>query len=325
MSLRKVVDCVRRHKKFLITTHANPEGDALGSELAFYGLLRKMGKGAVIINEDPVPAEYAFLPGIQNIQLYREDLRDIKFDCFVILDCSDLDRCKRVCRLYAKDSPALNIDHHISNRGFGTVNWVEPHASSCSEMVFKLYKGLHVPFDKTTALLLYVGIFTDTGSFRYSNTTYFTHKMASELLKFNLDVNKLYNNVYGNIPISDIRLLLKILPMLKIEPGGRIAWFQIKQEMLRNKKLSFDLSENLLSFARLIKDIEAVALFKENLGVKDEIRVNLRSQGKVDVNEVAKFFGGGGHKTASGATIKGKLEDVRKMVLAEIRKALSQL
>lgn len=322
MSLKKVVASLRKNKSFLITTHTNMEGDALGSELAFYGILKKLGKKATIVNEDALPYGYEFLPNTDKIIKYKDNLKEIKFDCFVALDCSDLNRTGEVYRLNSQQKPILNIDHHISNQKFGDINWVESRASSCSEMIYKLYQALRLPIDKDTAILLYTGILTDTGSFRYSNVTSFTHKAISELLKFNLDIPKIYKSVYEDIPFEDMKLLAKILPAMKRDAGGRIIWFQIKHNMLRNKKLSFDLSEHILTFGRAIKGVEVVALFKENLGVKNEIRVNFRSQGKVDVNKIAQFFGGGGHKTASGATVRGKLDDVRRRVLAKIKENL---
>lgn len=336
MSLKRVVGLIKKHRNFLITVHTNPEGDALGSELAFYMMLKKLGKNAIIVNEDDVPYGYDFLPGQNIIKKFnrrfffesesvnsrKKDLRNINFDCFAVLDCSDLARTGEIHRLNSKSRPIINIDHHISNDRFGDANWVDPNASSTSEMIYVLYKRLKVPFDKDVALLLYVGILTDTGSFRYTNTTKHTHKAVSELLKYNLDVTGTYKHIYENIPFEDIKLLIRILPNIKREVGGKIIWFQIKQDMLKNKKLSFDLSEELLSFARAIKDVEVAVLFKENLGLKDEIRVNFRSQGRVDVNKIANFFGGGGHRTASGATVRGRIDQVRKKVLAKIKENL---
>ena len=327
MSLRRCAECIKRNKIFLLTVHTNPEGDALGAELAFYNLLKKLGKEAVIINEDEVPYAYNFLPGIDNIQKKARNkkyLKKIDFDCFVILDCSDPQRTGEIYKINTQSKPVLNIDHHISNNKFGDVNWIEPYSSSTSEMIYKLFRKLRIPLDKDTATCLYVGMLTDTGSFRYSNTTGFTHKVVSELLSFNLNVPQIYKNIYENIPFEDMKLLGKILPNMKREAKGRIIWFQVEKKLLRNKKLSFDLTEHVLSFGRTIKDVEVTVLFKENLDVKDEIRVNFRSQGKVDVNKIAQFFGGGGHKTASGATIHGKIDQVRRKVLAKIREALNK-
>lgn len=322
MSLKKVITSIKRNKKFLITAHTNLEGDALGSELAMYNLLKKMGKEAVIVNEDDLPYEYGFLDVKNKINKFDRNVKKHKFDCLIVLDCSDLGRTGEVHRLNTGNKPVINIDHHISNQMFGDVNWVEPKACCCAEMVYKLYKKLGIPLDRESAVSLYTGLLTDTGSFHYPNTTSFAHKAVAELLKYKIDASKIFRNVYENIPFQDMKLLSRILPKIRRDAQGRIAWFQIERNMLMNRKITFDLSEHILGFARAIKDVEVVVLFKENLGVKNEVRINLRSQGKVDVNKIAQFFGGGGHKTASGATVKGTLDQVRKKVLAKIKESL---
>lgn len=319
MSLKKVINCIKNNHNFLITSHTNPEGDALGAELAFFRLLKAMGKHATIINTDKAHPGYGFLPEINNIMRFQKNIKNVRFNCLVVLDCSDLRRCGGVTKLNTGLKTIVNIDHHISNLRFGNINWVESGASSCSEMIYKLYKALHIPLNRNIAMLLYVGILTDTGSFRYSNVNSLTHKIVSELLRFDLDVVEIYKNIYENIPFQDMKLLIKILPTLRRQFQGKIAWFQIKQNLIKNKKISFDLSEHILSFGRMIRDVEVVVLFKENLSRKDEIRVNFRSTGKIDVNKIAQFFGGGGHKTASGCTLKGNIDHVRRRVLSKVR------
>lgn len=322
MNLKKAAECIKRNKNFLITTHNNMEGDALGSELAFYRLLKRLRKNAVVINEDDIPDSYSFLPDVDKIQKVRHNLRHIKFDCFAILDCSNLERCGSVSQVDLKGKTILNIDHHISNEDFADVNLVNPKASSASEMVYSLYKYLNVPIDKDTAVLLYVGMLTDTGSFHYSNTTDETHKAVADLLRLKLNITQIYRNIYENVPFNDIRLFIRILPTLKRDTSGKVVWFEIRQNLLKRANISFDLGEHILSVGRSIGDAEVVLLFKENLRTKNEIRVNLRSRGKIDVNKIAAFFGGGGHPTASGCTIKGSIPEVRKKVLARIKKYL---
>jgi len=323
VSLKKVAEFIKNNNNFIITSHVNPEGDALGAELAFYFLLKRLGKNATIINEDEVPLSYKFLPGAEIIRKLKYSPKEhFNFDCLVFVDCSDQLRTGEVYRINSGNKPVINIDHHISNEKFGDLNWIEPYYSSSAEMIYQLYRKMRVPFDRDSAICLYTGMLSDTGSFRYSNTKSSTHKAVSKLLKFNVDTVQVYKSVYEDIPFEDMKLLIRVLPRMKREAKGRLIWFEIPQKMLKNKKLSFDLSEHVLSFARSIKDVQVCALFKENLGVNDEIRVNLRSQGKVDVNKVASYFGGGGHKTASGATIKGKLGIVRRKVLAKIKENL---
>jgi len=322
MSLNKICKAIKKYNNFLISAHTSPEGDALGAELGFYSLIKKLGKRATIINEDKLPYGYDFLPGNELIQLLSQRSKKIDFDCFVVLDCADLKRTGDVYGLNKDKKPILNIDHHISNRNFGDFNWVDPCASSCSEMIYKLYKKLNLPLDKNSALALYTGIMTDTGSFHYSNTSSDTFKAAAQLLKYGVKVSAVYRAAYENVPPVDAKLLFKLLPKMKLFCQNQVAVFWIKKELFKNKKPSIDLADLLLSFGRSIKGVEVVVLFKENLGTKNEVRVNLRGQGKVDVNQIAASFGGGGHKSAAGCTLTGELNKISKQVIAKIQQAL---
>ena len=322
MSLKRVIDCIKKNKVFVITSHQNLEGDALGSEISFYNLLRKLGKSAIIVNQDPTPQVYTNVLGSRLIKKFRHNMK-LKFDVLVMLDCSDKSRCGPVACLAISGQPIVNIDHHISNDKFGDINWVLPAASSVAEMVYRIYKRMHIKIDVDTAKALYVGILTDTGSFSYINTTSFTHKVTAELLKFNLDIPKIYRDIYESISFADMSLLTKIISTLERDASGKIIIFQIKQELLRGRKIYFDLTENVLRFGRLIHGSEACVLFREQQRKKREVRVNLRSQGrKVDVNCIAQFFGGGGHRTASGCTLSGTLKTVKQKVIDKIKEQL---
>ena len=322
MSLNKICRSIKRYSNFLIAAHTSPEGDALGSQLGFYNIIKKLGKQAAIISDDQVPLGYDFLPGTQHIRRLGKKFKHLKFDCLVVLDCADLKRAGRVYKLNLDNRPVLNIDHHISNQIFGDVNWVDTRASSCSEMIYRLHKRLHLSMDKDTALVLYTGMMTDTGSFRYANTSSFTFKAAAELLKFGVNVAQVYRYTYENIPVLEAKLLLKILSKIKFFGQGKIAVFRVDLELFRNKKFEIDLADQCLSFGRAIKGVEVVALFKNSSGLKSRMRVNLRSQGRVDVNKIAAFFGGGGHKTAAGCTIEGSFLAARRKVIAKICQGL---
>ena len=325
MSLNKICRSIKKYNNFLITAHTSPEGDALGSMLGFYNLVKKLGKQATIIIDDQLPYGYDFLSGIQHIRRLGKEFNHIKFDCLVVLDCADLKRTGRVYELNLDNKPVLNIDHHISNQIFGDVNWVDARASSCSEMVYRLHKRLRLSMDEDTALVLYTGIMTDTGSFRYSNTSSSTFKIAAELLKFKVNVAGVYRYTYENIPLQEVKLLLKFLSKVKFFSQGRIAAFGIDSESSRGKKTKIDLADQCLNFGRTIKGVEVVVLFKHNLSLKSQIRVNLRSQGRVDVNKIAAFFGGGGHKAAAGCTLNGEIRKTVKKVIVKIQQSLNQL
>jgi len=319
MSLKKVVNCIRKNKSFLVTTHINVEGDALGSELAFAELLRYKRKKVLILNQDKVPEEYRFLPGTENI---KNVLKENNFDVAAILDCSDLNRCGEVHKMFRKDTVTLNIDHHISNSQFADINWVKPHASSTAEMIYELYKKLSVPLTKKSATALYAGILTDTGSFRYSNTNYYTHVMAADLLRHGIVPRDIYKNIYQSNAFLDMKFLTKVLSFVQRDKEGKLVWFTIPREILKRANPNFDLTEHVLSFGRKIKGAEVVVLFKENLSTKYQIRINFRSQGKFDVNKIAKYFGGGGHRSASACTVSGNLDEISVNVLNKIKEVL---
>jgi bifunctional oligoribonuclease and PAP phosphatase NrnA len=326
MSLNSVVAAIKKHHRFLIVVHANIDGDALGAELALVRLLKKLGKSAVCVNDDALPYGYEFLPGVGAIWRYRKGMKAGTFDCLVVMDSSDLNRTGRVSALFSSALPVINIDHHISNSRFGSTNWVEPDACCTCELIYRLYKRFRVPLDRNAALLLYVGILTDTGSFKYSNTKPLTHRIAADLLASGVDAADVYKKIYSSVPYEDMELLSRILPTMRKSAGGKIVWFQLPRKLFQGRKeISFDLSESILNFARSVKGVDVVMLFKENQTTGHDVRVNFRSQGNVDVNMLAGMFGGGGHRTAAGATIGGKtLDQARTMVLRKARALLEK-
>ena len=170
----------KQNKTFLVSSHINLEGDALGSELALASLLKRLGKKVFVLNQDSAPAEYSFLPGLKSV---IHENSPLEYDVAILADCSDISRIGKITKVIKKDALMINIDHHISNTKFGDINWVEPYASCACEIVYKLFKHLKMKINKAEALLLYTGILADTGSFKYSATSSFTHKVASELLE----------------------------------------------------------------------------------------------------------------------------------------------
>jgi phosphoesterase RecJ-like protein len=308
--MTKIVDIIKEHKKFLVTAHVNLEGDALGSELAMYLLLRKLNKQVDVVNNDPTPQAYSFLP---RARVIKNDIKDTRYDAVMVLDCSDSFRTGRVKDFLGRARYIINIDHHISNTFFGDINWVDPTASSASEMMFKLCKEFRI-MDSKIALCLYTGIFTDTGNFTYANTSKKVHKIVSELIKYNLSPHKVHENLYSFCKAQDVRLIGRIMTSLKTTSNNKIVWAVIRKW----PKKEYDLTEVIFTTMRLIKGAEVFVLFKK--AGKNKIRVNFRSRAKVDVNRVAKFFGGGGHKRASGTTVYDSLGSVEKKVIAFIKR-----
>lgn len=308
--LKKIIELIKNNKRFLVTAHMNLEGDALGSELAMYFILKKMKKQVVVVNHDLTPKSYGFLPGVRFI---KHSLDKTKFDVALVLDCSDSFRTGKIKDYFSKARHIVNIDHHISNTSFGDINWIDPTASSASEMIYLLSRELKI-MDKNIALCLYTGIFTDTGSFTYGNTSSRVHKVISELFKYNLSPDKIYYSLHSFCELGDVSFMGRVLSGLKTDPNRKIVWAVIKHWPDKG----YDLTEVIFSVMHYLKEPEVFLLFKKVS--KDKVRVNFRSRSRVDVNRVAKFFGGGGHKRASGATIDGSLYSVEKDVVAFIRR-----
>jgi len=314
MSANKIKTAIKKFNKFLISSHINPEGDAIGCQLALVSLLRRLGKKAVMLNESPVPHVLQFMKGTENV--LKEIPADFNFQAAVILDCPDLSRVGRVSEYITPDKVVINIDHHISNENFGKHNWVDQNISSTGEMIYDLFKAFKLKIEYDEALAMYVAIMTDTGSFRYTNTTSKTHRIAAELVDKGVDPYEAFGRIYETSSLQDINLLGEALQTLKLTDDGKVAWLWVTKEMLKKTKASLEGTEGIINFARSIEGVEIAMLFRET-GTEGRIKVSFRSKGKVDVNKLAAFFGGGGHVTASGCTVFGKMKAVEKKVLAK--------
>ncbi len=314
----KLIRMIRRHKHFLVTSHVNPEGDSLGSALALRRLLLKLGKRVEVVLDGPVPGAYRFLPDISVVKQKPSG----PVEAGLIVDCPILERIGRVSRFLEGGKPIGVIDHHISNERFGTVNWVEPEAAAVGEMLFALFKAMRVKVALPEAIHLYVSIVTDTGSFRYSNTTAHVHKVTSELVRLGVDPAAIARNLYESHSFSSRRLLARTLKTLRLDCGGKVASLEVTRRMLASCQGKSEETEGFVDFARSLKRVQVAVFFREekNGGIK----ISFRSKGKVNVNRIASRFGGGGHRAASGCMVPGSLTHAKKRVLSEVRKALSR-
>jgi phosphoesterase RecJ-like protein len=315
MSLLKAAEQIRKHKRFLVTTHIHPEADAIGSELAFSCLLKKMGKAAFVVNESALPDECAFLPGSKALRIVSQQKQAVSFDCMVFLDCSEASRAGKAAQLNPENKPTINIDHHISNTRFAGVNWVEPHYSSTCEMVYRLCQKLNVPLDADMALMLYAGMAVDTGFFHYRNASSRSYAIAASLVDKGVCPAEAYNRLFENNQLSDIKALGRILLSIEQKLQGKIAWAVISGRGLKEARPSADLAELVLGLLRSIKGLELAMIFKEIRDKKNQVRVNFRSQSNFDCNYLASCFGGGGHRNASGATIAGNMAEIKNKVI----------
>ncbi len=317
--LNDVLRMVRRHTKFLVTCHHSPDSDAAAAALALALALKKMKKTVVVVNEDRLPDWLKFLP---HARLFKKasTVKPFDHDAAIVLDCGDLARIGEVKKLLLPGKPVVNIDHHITNDHFGSLNCVVAGASSTCEVLFDILEKAGVPLDKGMALLLYAGIMTDTGSFKYENTSAHTHAIAAKLLAFGLKVPDLHERLYPGLPVRDMKFFSRIIYKAELVLDQRVYCVSIPRRVAQGFSKGFDLKEKVLTFLRNVKGIEVVVVLNElNSGT---IRVNFRSQGKVDVAALAQRFDGGGHRKAAGCKITADLAAARKKILAALAQQL---
>ena len=314
MGVKEIAETIKKYDNYIITSHINTEGDAIGSELALFYLVKQLGKGAVVVNSDSVPDRYRFLPGWDKV-IIGDDGRAKGYENAIIVDCPTVKRSGRAAKSVLNSKIKINIDHHISNENFGDFNWVDPEASSCGEMIFKLYREMGLNINEEIATVLYVAMLTDTGSFRYDSTTCETHRIAGELIKLGVKPAKIAEKVYETKTLGDIELLSKALSTVKVTNDGKIAYLYVTKEMLDETDTAPDRTDGFVNFARAIEGSEISIFFRENIEDPQKVHVGFRSKGRINVNVLANKFGGGGHPKASGCLIVGNLDDVIKKIL----------
>lgn len=317
--MKAVIETIRRHRRFAVSTHVNPEGDALGSALALAALLKRLGKQAVVATDGGVPEAFAFLPRIARVTAKPADH---SAEVAMTVDVPVLSRLGCMAPRFARTPATVNIDHHVSNHRFGRVNWVDPEASAVGEMIYRLYRAFGLRPRREEARCLYVSIVTDTGSFRYRSTTPAVHRIASELIAVGVSPLQVAQDLYECHSPRDMRFLGAALQSLKSAAGGRVAWLEIPRILLRTFRPGPEIVDELVNYPRAVRTAEVAFVLREG-SVRGEIRVSFRSKGRVDVNRIAQGFGGGGHMAASGCTLKGTMPQARREVLDVVRKAVA--
>jgi phosphoesterase RecJ-like protein len=308
--LEDVLRQIGEHQRFVLTSHARPDGDAVGSALACCQILRAMGKQADVVLHDGVPRVYRSLPFADQVVQSSQVLGS--YDSAIILECDSIHRT----RLQGLENRFLiSIDHHVSGRPFAHVNWIDPHAVATAEMVFRLAREAGVKFSAEVATCLYTALMTDTGSFMFQGTNEHTFALARELVLAGADPAHCARGIYFAHSVAKIRLLGEALRNLSTEGNMGYAWVTHKQ-MEACGAIEED-CEGLVNYVLSIGGVEVAAFFRE---LPDgRYRVSLRSKGKLNVANVAESFGGGGHECASGCSVDGPLPDAVLRVLSQLR------
>jgi phosphoesterase RecJ-like protein len=301
--LARIVDEVRRRQRFVVVSHLRPDGDAIGSSLAMAYALRRLGKDVRVLSRDAAPQQVAGFPGVADIEITSRI--DDPGDAVLVMECGDLARTG-VDGL--ERGFVINIDHHPGNAGYGALNWLDLSAAACGEMVFDLVRALDVPLTLEIATHVYVAIVTDTGSFHFANITPRTFDICRQCVEAGVNPPELARTLFDSNSLAKLKLSGAVLNRMHLDPTGRAATLVVDDRLLRECDATYDDTDGLINQPLTVKEIVAVAFFKEQ--GPQEWRVSMRSKGEVDINAIAREFGGGGHKNASGCNARGHLDEL---------------
>jgi bifunctional oligoribonuclease and PAP phosphatase NrnA len=320
-TLQRAAEEIRRRRRFVIASHVRPDGDAIGSQLAMAYALRALGKEARIVNRDPPPLPLLSFPGVADIEI-AERIDDTG-DAVIVMETGDLSRTG-VAGLDA--GFVINIDHHVGNTMYGAVNWFDVSAAACGEMVFDLVRELRVPLTYEIAVHVYVAILTDTGSFHYSNISPRTFDTCRQCVEAGVNPQAVARAVFDSNSLGRLKLFGAVLSGMQLDAAGQVATLTVDEQLLADCGATYEDTDGLINLPLTVKGIQAVIFFKK-IG-PDDWRISLRSKGNIDVHAVAKQFGGGGHKNASGCSATGSLDGLKalfqKRVLEQIELAGSR-
>ncbi len=304
-------------KRIIVTTHMNPDGDGLGSELALWKLISNLGRDAIILNSDPVPGNYEFLSEYAAFNIYDDNFELSEDDLIVVLDISNVERLGRMTEAISRcKSTKVCIDHHVANSGFADLNYIDSSASSTGELVYRISNSMGLELDEVSALGIYTAVLTDTGAFKYKNTTPVVHKICSEMIERGVSPDYVYGRIYEQKSEGRMRLLGEVLKNIKSACSGRIVWSEVTLEMRSRENIKYEETDGFIDQLGFIGDIEIYLLFLERDDGK--VKVSLRSKNSFDVNRFASKYNGGGHIQAAGILLEEKLQDVKNKIIADL-------
>ena len=313
----QVADAIRQRQRFVVTSHARPDGDAVGSSLAMAYALRELGKDVRVVSRDAPPPPLLVFPGVAEIEIVNE-IGDAA-DAVIVMECGDV---KRPGIEGVEGGFVINIDHHPGNLLYGALNWMDLSAAACGEMVFDLVSELGVPLTYEIALHVYIAILTDTGSFHYSNITPRTFDICRLCMEAGVSPPAVARSIFDANNLGRLKLFGAVLNRMHLDPTGRIATLSVDKQLTNDCGGTYEDTEGLINLPLTVKEILAVVFFKE-IGPGDW-RVSMRSKGNIDINAIAKEFGGGGHKNASGCSANGDLVTLQAVFEQKITTAIER-
>lgn len=311
---------IEQHDDFLIVAHVQPDGDAVSSTLAVGWLLSRLGKTFAMINEGPIPQRMTYMYKADEILDMSLTSRTRTYGNVICVDCADFKRVGRVAEWMEEGANMLNIDHHPTNDGYGTQTLIKADAAATAEVLYDLIALFDLGWDRNLAEMLYTGILTDTGGFRYSSTSPKVMQIASHLLELGVNGPDLADSLLEQLTKPQFDVLTLALGTLRMSENGKVAWVHVTPEHMEQAGAANEDLEGIVNYPRNIQGVEVGVLFK----VIDEgaVKASMRSAGKVDVAAVAAEFGGGGHVRAAGCRLEGTLEEVTNRVIERISRAL---
>jgi len=307
----------RRTGEVLLLGHVHPDADVLGTLLGLGLALERAGWRPTFAGPHPVPEVLSFLPGAARYEVWARAPR--QFDVLVLTDCPNHGRTEGLLeQARGPSSAVLNIDHHPDNRRYGTVDWIDPSAAATGEMIWELLGRLGLPLSADVALNLYTAIHTDTGSFRYSNTTARTFQIAADLTRAGAEPALVTDWLYQRRPPRALNELGELLRRIEVSPDGAVAWLAVPRGLVSE---DFMAAEDVVTYPRSIAGVKVAVVLREE--APNKVKVSLRGKGEIPVNRIAGRFGGGGHENAAGCTLSSPLDDATTTVLAAVREALT--
>jgi len=311
------------HNSFAVVSHVRPDGDAIGSVLALGHALEQLGKSVRYLNNDGCPKSLEFLPGSEKVEISGE-VGVLEVEVAITLDTAAPMRIGEGSLEAIKNAKLLiNIDHHISNPGYGDLSYVDPNSPATGQIIYELLISLGLPVSRISRDSIYVAVSTDTGSFQYPGTTQRTYEMAADLVGRGLNVGKINQLIYDNQPYRRVELMRALLNTLDRSDDGLIVWWDLPMATKNELELLDDDSEGLIDFIRSVHGVVVAVFFEDLDGGK--VRVSMRSKdARVNASEICGVFGGGGHALAAGIRMPGPLEEAREKVLAVIRESVKR-
>lgn len=309
--MQHIAEAIRELQMFVITSHARPDGDAIGSALACAEMLRALGKRCEVVFADPIPHVYLTLPGVGDI-IHSSRVDASRYECAIVLEC---DSTARTGLSGLQDLPILNLDHHITGCNFGALNWIDDSVAAVACLVYQLARHMQVPVTPSMATCLYTAVFTDTGAFTYPGTANAAFPIAQELIRCGADADRIARDVLYSVSTAHIRLLGTALSRMQLH--GATAWSYITLRDLAAFDATEEDSEGTVDYLISIAGVDAALFLREvsSDSKPQRFRASLRSKGDLDVSSVALEQGGGGHQRAAGCSMTGSLESVSSVLL----------